>query len=155
KRVNDTLGHAAGDELLCAVAARLQAELRTVTTSVDDSDVHSPVPADLARLGGDEFLVLLPNIPEVATAQTVADRLIGVLREPITIGGKSLVVTPSIGIAAHPGHGTDAQSLLRNADLAMYFAKRKCPGSHAVFDGPMNATALQRFTVEEQLRGAL
>lgn len=155
KRVNDTLGHAAGDELLCAVAARLQAALRTVATSGDESDMQTSIPADLARLGGDEFLVLLPNIPEVATAKAVADRLIGVLREPISIGGKSLVVTPSIGIAAHPGHGTDAQSLLRNADLAMYFAKRKCPGSHAVFDGPMNATALQRFTVEEQLRGAL
>lgn len=155
KRVNDTLGHAAGDELLCVVAARLQNALRAFAAGSPDSEAPSLAPADLARLGGDEFLVVLPNIPEVETAIVLADRLIAALREPISIGAKSLVITPSIGIAAHPGHGSDAQSLLRNADLAMYFAKRKCPGTVAVFDGPMNTAALQRFTVEEQLRGAL
>jgi diguanylate cyclase (GGDEF)-like protein len=155
KRVNDTLGHVAGDELLCAVAQRLQNALRTFEQEGVGSDMESLGCADLARLGGDEFLIVLPRIAAIETAQAVADRLIAALREPISVGGKSLVVTPSIGIAAHPGHGTDAQSLLRNADLAMYFAKRKCPGTHAVFDGPMNVAALQRFTIEEQLRGAL
>jgi diguanylate cyclase len=155
KRVNDTLGHAAGDELLCVVARRLQSALHTFEQEDVNSDMPSLGCADLARLGGDEFLIVLPRIAAIETALAVADRLIAALREPICVGGKSLVVTPSIGIAAHPGHGTDAQSLLRNADLAMYFAKRKCPGSHAVFDGPMNVAALQRFTIEEQLRGAL
>jgi diguanylate cyclase (GGDEF)-like protein len=155
KRVNDTLGHAAGDELLCVVAQRLQNTLHTFEQEGVDTDMQSFGCADLSRLGGDEFLVVLPRIAAVETAQAVADRLIAALREPICVGGKFLVVTPSIGIAAHPGHGTDAQSLLRNADLAMYFAKRKCPGTHAVFDGPMNVAALQRFTIEEHLRGAL
>jgi diguanylate cyclase len=155
KRVNDTLGHAAGDELLCIVASRLQDALRNFGSAGVGTEARGMANAELARLGGDEFLVVLPAIPDVDTAMLVADRLIAVLREPISIEGKSLVVTPSIGIAAHPGHGTDAPSLLRNADLAMYFAKRKCPGTYALFDGPMNAAALQRFTIEEQLRGAL
>jgi len=155
KRVNDTLGHAAGDELLCVVASRLQAALRTYDATGADSERPGMRPADVARLGGDEFLVVLPDIADVEAAKGVAERLIGAVREPISIGTKSLVVTPSIGIAVHPGHGGDASALLRNADLAMYFAKRKCPGTYAVFDGPMNAVALQRFTIEEQLRGAL
>ena len=155
KRVNDTLGHAAGDELLCQVAARWFRALRSQDTLDPESAATYASPADLARLGGDEFLVLLPDIPDAAAASAVAQRLIAVLREPIQVAGKSLVVTPSIGIAIYPGHGSDPQSLLRNADLAMYFAKRRCPGSYALFDGPMNAAALQRFTIEERLRGAL
>jgi diguanylate cyclase (GGDEF)-like protein len=153
KRVNDTLGHAAGDDLLCKVAARLRAALQ----GSGDPDVEASYecPAELARLGGDEFLVLLPNIPDVDTASSVAQRLIAMLREPIPVASSSLVVTASIGIAVFPGHGSDAQSLLRNADLAMYFAKRRSAGSYALFDGPMNAAALQRFTIEDRLRGAL
>ena len=155
KRVNDTLGHAAGDELLCLVAVRLRDALRAQETLDPEFASTCACPTDLARLGGDEFLVLLPNIPDAEAASAVAQRLIAVLREPIQIAANSLVVTPSIGIAIYPGHGADPQSLLRNADLAMYFAKRRCPGSYALFDGPMNAAALQRFTIEERLRGAL
>ncbi|GAC1453564.1 MAG: hypothetical protein PVS2B3_05870 [Steroidobacteraceae bacterium] len=155
KRVNDTLGHAAGDELLCVVAERLRASLRYGA----DSDVHgsggSPRSGDIARLGGDEFLVLLPNLRSTVDASAVAERLILALREPIQLVSNSLVVTPSVGISIYPQDGTDAATLLRNADLAMYFAKRRSPGSHAFFDVSMNATALQRFTIEEQLRGAL
>lgn len=155
KRVNDTLGHAAGDELLRAVAARLQEAFRIPAAADDAAQTADLTSAELARLGGDEFLVVLPNIPDIDTAISAAERLLRTVREPVPVGSNSLVVTPSIGIAVHPGHGADADSLLRNADLAMYFAKRKSPGSYAVFDGPMNAAALQRFTIEEQLRGAL
>jgi diguanylate cyclase (GGDEF)-like protein len=160
KRVNDTLGHAAGDELLRIVASRLQEACRASTPAGGESSLSDLTSADLtsaelARLGGDEFLVVLPNIADSGIATLAAERLLRTVREPISIGSNSLVVTPSIGIAIHPGHGADAPSLLRNADLAMYFAKRKNPGSYAVFDGPMNVAALQRFTIEEQLRGAL
>jgi diguanylate cyclase (GGDEF)-like protein len=155
KRVNDTLGHAAGDELLCVVAERL----RTSVRYGNESDVHgapgSARPGDIARLGGDEFLVLLPNLRTTVDAGGVAERLILALREPIQLASNSLVVTPSVGIAIYPQDGTDAETLLRNADLAMYFAKRRSPGTWAYFDVSMNATALQRFTIEEQLRGAL
>jgi diguanylate cyclase (GGDEF)-like protein len=147
KRVNDTLGHAVGDELLCVVADRLRGSLRY------GSDTSRP--GDIARLGGDEFMVLLPNLRSSVDAGNVAERLILALREPIQLASNSLVVTPSVGIALYPQDGSDAETLLRNADLAMYFAKRRSPGTFAYFDVSMNATALHRFTIEEQLRGAL
>ncbi len=155
KRVNDTLGHAVGDELLCVVAERLRSSLRYGGADAPASTVDSARPGDLARLGGDEFLVLLPNLRSPADAGAVAERLITALREPVQLAMNSLVVTPSVGIALYPQDGADAEMLLRNADLAMYFAKRRAPGTHAFFDVSMNANALHRFTIEEQLRGAL
>ncbi len=155
KRVNDTLGHAVGDELLCVVADRLRSSLRYGGESAPPGTADSARPGDIARLGGDEFLVLLPNLRGAVDAGTVAERLIGSLREPVQLAMNSLVVTPSIGIAVYPQDGDDAETLLRNADLAMYFAKRRTPGTYAFFDAAMNANALHRFTVEEQLRGAL
>ena len=154
KRVNDTLGHAVGDELLRVVAGRLCDSLR-YDHSVDPESDATRRPGDLARLGGDEFLVLLPNLRAAEDAGAVAETLIRALREPMHLALNSLVVTPSIGIALYPQDGADAESLLRNADLAMYFAKRKSPGTFAYYDEAMNAAALQRFTIEDRLRGAL
>jgi diguanylate cyclase len=155
KRVNDTLGHAVGDELLCVVAERLRSSLRYGGESAPPGTADSARPGDIARLGGDEFLVLLPNLRSAADAGAVAGRLIAALREPVQLAMNSLVVTPSVGIAVFPQDGEDAETLLRNADLAMYFAKRRTPGTHAFFDSAMNSNALHRFTMEEQLRGAL
>ena len=154
KRVNDTLGHAVGDQLLCVVAERLRSSLRYGGEGVPGAS-DTARPGDLARLGGDEFLVLLPNLRNPEDAGAVAERLIVALREPVQLAMNSLVVTPSVGIAVYPRDGSDAETLLRNADLAMYFAKRRTPGTHAFFDVSMNAHALHRFTIEEQLRGAL
>jgi diguanylate cyclase len=154
KRVNDTLGHAVGDQLLCVVADRLRSSLRYGADSYVTA-AGSSRPGDIARLGGDEFLVLLPSLPSTVDAGNVAERLILAVREPIQLGSNSLVVTPSIGIAIYPQDGSDAETLLRNADLAMYFAKRRNPGTFAFFDVSMNSTVLHRFTIEEQLRGAL
>ncbi len=153
KRVNDTLGHAVGDELLCVVADRLRSSLRYGNDSA--AGASSARTGDIARLGGDEFMVLLPNLRSTVDAGGVAERLMLALREPMQLASNSLVVTPSIGIAIYPQDGTDAETLLRNADLAMYFAKRRSPGTFAYFDVSMNASALHRFTIEEQLRGAL
>ena len=153
KRVNDTLGHAVGDQLLCVVADRLRSSLRYGGEATPGGGGNRP--GDIARLGGDEFMVLLPNLRSTVDAGAVAERLILALRQPIQIGSNSLVVTPSVGIALYPQDGTDAETLLRNADLAMYFAKRRSPGTFAFFDVSMNTTALHRFTIEEQLRGAL
>jgi diguanylate cyclase len=154
KRVNDTLGHAAGDELLCVVANRLRGSLRYSDFGSGDSSSNAR-PGDIARLGGDEFMVLLPNLRGSADAGVVAGRLIDALREPVQLAQNTLVITPSVGIAVYPQDGSDAETLLRNADLAMYFAKRKAPGTCAFFDVSMNARALQRFTIEDRLRGAL
>ncbi|HTL21745.1 MAG TPA: EAL domain-containing protein [Steroidobacteraceae bacterium] len=153
KRVNDTLGHAVGDQLLCVVADRLRSSLRYGAESAAGGGANRP--GDIARLGGDEFMVLLPNLRNTVDAGGVAERLILSLRQPIQVASSSLVVTPSVGIALFPQDGTDAETLLRNADLAMYFAKRRTPGTFAFFDVSMNASALHRFTIEEQLRGAL
>jgi len=152
KRVNDTLGHAVGDELLCLVAARLRSALRA-------DDVVDELPnarsSHIARLGGDEFIVILPNVRSADDAAGVAARLIAELQEPMRLALHTLVVTPSIGVAMFPADGVEVDLLLRNADLAMYFAKRKGPGMFAFFDASMNDAALHRFTLEGKLRGAL
>jgi predicted signal transduction protein with EAL and GGDEF domain len=164
KRVNDTLGHAAGDELLRVVASRLRNCLRYPDARGGDArgpdargaDASAIArPGDLARLGGDEFMVLLPSIRKPADAGVIAERIIGSLREPLQLASNSVVVTPSVGVAIFPNDGTDAEALLRNADLAMYFSKRRSPGTYSFFDAAMNATALHRFTIEDKLRGAL
>jgi diguanylate cyclase len=154
KRVNDTLGHAVGDELLCLVASRLRASLR-LGDSLGAELVAQERPGHIARLGGDEFIVVLPNIHAAEDAAGVAARLIRELQEPMHLGLHTLVITPSVGISLYPADGTDVDTLLRNADLAMYFAKRRSPGSYALFDAAMNASALQRFTLEAKLRNAL
>jgi diguanylate cyclase (GGDEF)-like protein len=154
KRVNDTLGHAAGDQLLCLVAATMRRSVRT------GDPVSAEVPADgraghIARLGGDEFIVILPDPPSVEDAGRVAERLIADLKKPMQIGAHSVVITPSIGIAVYPRDGADADTLLRHADLAMYFAKRAAPGTYEFFDASMQDAARQRFAIEEKLHGAL
>jgi diguanylate cyclase (GGDEF)-like protein len=154
KRVNDTLGHAAGDQLLTVIAERLRVSLRYGTKAKNDT-AGSARPGDIARLSGDEFLVLLPNLHSTVDAGAVAERLILAVREPVQIGSNSLVVSSSIGIAIYPQDGSDGATLLRNADLAMYYAKRRSPGTFAFFDVSMNSKALQRFIIEERLRGAL
>lgn len=150
KRVNDSLGHGAGDELLCLVAARLRRTLRQ-----DDSPGAVYSSGHIARLGGDEFVVILPDLANVEDAGILAGRLIEELQAPMQIAKHSLVITPSIGIAVFPTDGINADSLLRNADLAMYFAKRRGPGTYAYFDPQMTTAARQRFAVEQQMRGAL
>jgi len=155
KRVNDTLGHTAGDELLRQVAERLRNSLRDrVDTAIPGSGT-GPRLGDLARLGGDEFMVLLPSLRCPADAGGVAERLIEALREPVQLAANSLAVTPSVGIAVYPQDGADAVTLLRHADLAMYVAKRRSPGTYVYYDASMNAIALHRFTIEDRLRGAL
>ncbi|MBS0613848.1 MAG: EAL domain-containing protein, partial [Proteobacteria bacterium] len=154
KRVNDTLGHAVGDELLCVVASRLRSSLRYGDVLSGES-LPSSRPGDIARLGGDEFMVMLPDLRNPADAGVVAKRLIDALQEPMRLALHTVVVTPSVGIALFPSDGVDAETLLRNADLAMYFAKRRSPGTFSYYDAAMNAAALQRFTIEAQLRGAL
>ena len=154
KRINDTLGHATGDEVLICAADRLRKALRTGSDRATD-EVSVERPGDIGRLGGDEFMVVLPDIGSSENAAQVAERLISILQEPMTLAKHTVVITPSIGVAMSPTDGNDAETLLRHGDLAMYFAKRRSPGSFAFFDVSMNEGALQRFTIEGKLRGAL
>ena len=156
KRVNDTLGHAVGDELLCVVADRLRSSLRYGGEFRRSGAADSARPGDIARLGGDEFLVLLPNLRSTVDAGAVAERLILALREPIQLG---------VELAGGHARASASRSTRRTARTP-----RRCcatrisrctspsaaaPGTYAFFDVSMNATALHRFTIEEQLRGAL
>jgi diguanylate cyclase (GGDEF)-like protein len=152
KRVNDTLGHAVGDELLCLVAERLRQSLRSGDVVAPE---YAATSGHLARLGGDEFVVILPNVGSSEDAGVVASRLISELQRPVQLALHTLVVTPSVGIAVYPADGRDVETLMRNADLAMYFAKRNAPGTFAYFEPSMNASALQRLTIEGKLREAL
>jgi diguanylate cyclase (GGDEF)-like protein len=150
KRINDTLGHGVGDELLRVVSARLRAELRTTRQGGGDAD-HDGV----CRLGGDEFMVLVQQVEEEQDAMAVADRLISAVSQPMRLGEHEVLVTPSIGIALCGRDGQDAEELVRNSDLAMYFAKRRTPGTAACFKADMSADALMRLTIEGELRGAI
>jgi diguanylate cyclase (GGDEF)-like protein len=141
KVVNDSLGHHAGDQLLLAVGERLRACLR---------------PGDLpARMGGDEFTVLLTDIPGVQAAIQVAERVGKELRAPFEVAGHQVVVHASIGIAESVPGVTSAQELLRNADIAMYEAKKRGKGQHQVFTPGMDQTAWKRLELEAELRLAL
>ncbi len=150
KRINDTLGHGIGDDLLKTMAARLTHCLRTGDT------VSRPAPeGTAARLGGDEFTVLLSEINHPEEAAVVAQRILDTLGQPMRLMTHEIIVTPSIGIALFPQDGDDAGSILKNADLAMYFAKRTGPNLFQYYEEAMNATALRRLTLENHLRQAL
>jgi diguanylate cyclase (GGDEF)-like protein/PAS domain S-box-containing protein len=143
KRINDTLGHSVGDELLRQTAARL------------DEAMGVRRAAHLSRLGGDEFTVLLSNVIDSAEAKECAELIRQALVKPMRLAQHDVLVTPSVGIAMYPADGQDDETLLKNADLAMYFAKRRGGGGVAAFEPSMNAQALQRLTMEAQLRTAL
>lgn len=154
KRVNDTLGHAIGDQLLKVVATRLRDCVRSAD-GVRQPGAADIRPAHVGRLGGDEFLVVLPNVQTRHDAAKAGERIIASLRQKIQLAHHTLVVTPSVGIALYPADGADPDTLLGNADLAMNCAKRKGPGTYAFFDTEMNEAARYRFTLEAKLHGAL
>ncbi len=141
KLVNDSLGHATGDALLRAVAERLGATLRR-----DDT---------LARLGSDEFALLWNGLKGSDDAATLAQRALSILARPFTIEGRSLSVTASIGIGVYPGDGRDFGELLRNADAAKNHAKETGRNSFRFFSPELNARALTRLGIENDLRHAL
>jgi diguanylate cyclase (GGDEF)-like protein/PAS domain S-box-containing protein len=140
KEVNDSLGHAAGDDLLVHVAERLR-------TSVRDDDL-------VARLGGDEFAVLVQSIVATADARTVAERIVAELRAPFTLGGREIHIAASIGLAC-AGDAADAEQLMRNADLAMYQAKSSGGGGYASYHREMLTGLVERLELESDLRRAL
>ncbi len=154
KKINDTLGHSVGDELLKVMAARLRDALR-VESEASRSGAAVRDPGNVARLGGDEFVVLLQDLGEAGDADGIAERLIRALEQPMRLERHDVVVTPSVGIALYPRDGEDVDSLFRHSDLAMYFAKRQQPGTFAVYEPRMSAGALNRLTIESKLRDAL
>ena len=138
KRVNDSLGHAAGDELLIETARRLGDCIRPADTA--------------ARFGGDEFAILLEDMTRTEDAVHVARRIMRSLRDPFNLDGKEFSITTSIGIATHDDHGDD---LLRNADLALYRAKSKGRSRYESFEPAMHAAMIERMELELDLQLAV
>ena len=147
KRVNDNLGHAAGDELLKNVAARLSRQFRT-RPGVEGV-------RRVARLGGDEFVVLAAGLDDEKQAAEVAETVRASLTEPFDCAGHKLVVTPSIGIAIYPRDSADVDDLLVKADMAMYLAKDQGRNGHAFFGQSMAIRSLSRLELESDMRRAL
>ena len=141
KRVNDSFGHQAGDQLLLEVAHRLEECIRPGDTA--------------ARLGGDEFGVLVENPPSEAEALGVAERIRAAMADPFHVADAGIVVTASIGVALGGSHASRASELLRNADLAMYAAKAAGKGVARRYEPSMHSTAIDRIALEERLREAV
>jgi len=141
KAINDTYGHDVGDEVLKIVASR-------IAEAVRDSDL-------VGRPGGDEFIALLPRITSVGDVDSVAQRIIALVRHPVTVGGREFLVGASIGVALYPDHGTTTRALVSHADAAMYHAKRRGGNVHLHFNDSMEAEIAERLTVENGLRLAL
>jgi len=158
KQINDTLGHRVGDKLLCAVAQLLDRTLCDAEATGWPGSREPEYKAALSRISGNGFTALLPNLhnlKKVDTAGSVARRLMTAFAEPFHIEEHELFVTASIGIAVSPTDGQDAETLLNHAEMAMYQAKQRGRKTYEFFSGEMNAHALERLTLENQLRRAV
>jgi diguanylate cyclase (GGDEF)-like protein/PAS domain S-box-containing protein len=141
KHINDSLGHEVGDQLLRSVAEQL-------TMCVRSSDTVS-------RQGGDEFVVVLSEMEHASNAVVSADKILAAVAEPHRVAGYELHITASIGVSVYPDDGPDAETLLRNADVAMYHAKERGRGRYQFFQPDMNVRAVERQSLERGLRRAL
>jgi diguanylate cyclase (GGDEF)-like protein len=141
KNVNDSLGHSIGDKLLQEVARRLRACIRASDT--------------VSRLGGDEFVLLVPDVSDPASVAVLAQKVLDAVSRPYSIEGHELISSPSIGLAVFPADGEDVETLLRNADAAMYHAKESGRNNYQFFTPDMNIRATERLSMERSLRRAL
>ncbi|MFK8016582.1 MAG: putative bifunctional diguanylate cyclase/phosphodiesterase [Gammaproteobacteria bacterium] len=153
KRVNDTLGHEAGDTLLKEFALRLRHCLRSGDEF--DPQVDGQPRETIARLGGDEFTVVLNNVRESSDAGMVAKRILAVLRDPFVLSGQEVVIGASIGVTTFPEDGHDVDTLLRNADVAMYQAKERGKNHFEFYNDSMHRMATERLSLETDLRHAI
>jgi diguanylate cyclase (GGDEF)-like protein len=141
KFVNDTLGHSVGDEFLQTVATRLKGLVREMDT--------------VARVGGDEFVILIPDVSRAEDISIVAQKLLNSVARPLQVEGRALNITASIGIATFPADGEDAETLLRNADTAMYRAKELGRNNFQLCTPELTSKAVERLTIQNGLRLAL
>ncbi len=160
KVINDTLGHAAGDELLIEVGRRLRSCVRHSDQIMEGvleglgNRSHRGLEA-VGRLGGDEFVALLPEVADERDAERVAQRVLDALREPIFVGGQECFVTASVGIAIYPRDGQTMADLLRNSDVAMYAVKSQGRNASAVYSPQLAGHGKQKLELESALHKAL
>jgi diguanylate cyclase (GGDEF)-like protein len=153
KHINDTLGHQTGDELLIEIAQRLRSCLRDydcVSRSVPDTPATT-----LARLGGDEFIVLLPHLHNPYEVAKVAQRIMNRLSQPLLLADQEFYVSASIGITTYPADGHEASSLIKNADIAMYYSKESGKNIYHFFTDAMNANTAEWVAIDQALRKAI
>ena len=141
KNLNDTLGHLAGDHLLRAVADRLKKVLSPWDT--------------IARLGGDDFVLLLPDIREKSELEARTRELLALFETPFELSGKNIYLDVSIGIASYPDNGEDSDTLLKNAEATMYYAKTQGGRNYQFCNSDIQTAAVERFTIENELREAI
>jgi predicted signal transduction protein with EAL and GGDEF domain/CheY-like chemotaxis protein len=160
KIINDTLGHAAGDELLIEVAARLRECVRHSERMPEGAleaagpRAHRSLEA-VGRLGGDEFIALLPEVGDEADARRVADRILEKMRAPIFVGAQECFVTASVGIALYPRDGETVADLLRNSDVAMYSVKAQGKNAAALYSPMLAGRGRERLELETALHKAI
>ncbi len=141
KNVNDSLGHAAGDKLIQDVAVRLKSCLREFDT--------------IARIGGDEFLILLPLLANPQDASRIAEKLMEAVKKPFGVNRHELRLTASVGISLCPDDGESAEALIKNADIALHYAKDQGRNNHQFFNAALNIRTLDRIRFENRLRQAV
>jgi diguanylate cyclase (GGDEF)-like protein/PAS domain S-box-containing protein len=154
KRVNDTLGHTAGDELLKIFAKQINGNIRG-SDILAKSQTEEGMLSSLSRLGGDEFTILLTGLTEVEHAAAAAKRILENLSAPVKISGKEFIITGSMGISIYPTDGEDIDTLLKNADIAMYHAKDTGRNKFQFYSEEMNVSTMKRLTMEAELKKAL
>jgi diguanylate cyclase (GGDEF)-like protein len=152
KHVNDSLGHAAGDELLREVGKRLRRVMRLTDELARATESEQDI---VARLGGDEFLLALTDLARAEDAARAARRILAAFDEPFQVGEREVFTNATIGISLYPEDGTTEEDLLKNADSALYHAKDAGKGSVQFYDARMNDAAFQRLGIESNLRRAL
>lgn len=153
KRINDTLAHRIGDMLLQGVADRLARYIRTSDTIARQKELA--LSNTVARLGGDEFTVFLIEINSLENVSKVAQRILKILSQPFQLEGHEVFVTGSVGIAIFPNDGKDMDTLLKNADIAMYHAKEQGKNNFQFYKQSMNTSAFERLNMENGLRKAV
>lgn len=141
KSINDTLGHSYGDQVLKVWGDRLKNSVGECNT--------------VARQSGDEFIILYPHIKNITEIELEADRVLELFQQPVSIGNHEIYVTASIGIATYPNDGDDGETLIKNADIAMYRAKERGKNNYQIYDPDMDARIVKRLKLESSLRYAL
>lgn len=159
KKINDTFGHSAGDNLLVSVGKRLKRYLRPGDII---SRVDRPLNLDqkhtenyLARIGGDEFTFIIPDLTEKKVTTGIAERILSLFKEPFQIEDREIFISTSIGIAFYPDDGNDVEALLKNADIAMYKAKDVGKNTFRYYSSDMNEKAKERINIENKMRYAI
>ena len=159
KKINDTFGHSAGDALLVSVGDRLKDCVRHSDTIGRSGGVISRnqavSPQHFSRIGGDEFTLILPNFSDKNYIANVAEKLISLFKEPFQVAGREIFISTSIGIALYPDNGDTVETLLKNADTAMYRAKEVGKNTFEYYSSAMNSKAKARIILENEMRRAI